>query len=55
MPLNRIENEINFIFPHPWTVFNSSQWTNSNIDMMAQMLARRAEDQEVPGSSPARE
>ena len=33
--------------------------TNSNrslqLDMMAQMLARRAEDREVPGSSPARD
>ena len=27
----------------------------SNADMMAQRLARRAEDREVPGSSPARD
>ena len=25
------------------------------LDMMAQMLARRAEDREVPGNSPARD
>ena len=28
---------------------------DGQLDMMAQILARRAEDREVPGSSPARD
>ena len=32
-----------------------STWVALRLDMMVQRLARRAEDREVPGSSPVRD